>query len=640
MESLQTFGSIDRLHVLDELLPLPPFTFKQDVELDYNSIIHWIAMPPPLDVDLLDKEDALETVPKLCDTNHDKTSNSKEDDSSSPFSSSNSTPSVSTPLSTTPLATTPAAPSDLEVYVHRMQEEHIKAHQRHKHKREDSIEKSEKKESSKTIEHGPLETSVSTDSLHSSTERKRGHTHSGLPLLQLPSRTVQPCSTEASATDGEPLLSPSPYVKTPMTQRIVLESKDKETSLSTGVKLFNEKPLKGLEYLWNEEIIGRNPEDVATFFHECNGLDKTQIGEFLASRDSNDFSLKVLDSFVGQLNFNFLDFDIALRRFLYSFRLPGEAQKIDRVLSAFAEHYYKTKVEEFFLSSAVVHVLAFSTIMLNTDIHNPNVKNKMTLPEFIKNNKGINEGTDLPLEFIEDLYQRIKQDEIKFVKDAVRFPNAVKKGWVQMFVKGTMSASFKRRWCVLSDDCFHIFKKIEDSKPTTLIQLKNYTLTTHLGPADLKTLRGRKHCIKLVSNQSSEVTPKIIRKNADKESPIYLLSFASQKEVTSWVNTINAHVLTGSGSNSGSSSPVADRLNPGNMSPISPSSSTVSNGSSIAGSKLLEVSASTPSLIVTQSESSPAISESLSSNFSESVSYHLLFFSFQLSQYLNPMQQQ
>jgi len=94
-----------------------------------------------------------------------------------------------------------------------------------------------------------------------------------------------------------------------------------------------------------------------------------------------------------------------------------------------------------------------------------------------------------------------------------------------------MSASFKKRWCVLSDDSFHVFKKVEDSKPTTVIQLKNYTLTTHLGPTDIKILRGRKHCIKLVGNQTSEVTPKIIRKSSDKEmSPFYLFSFTSQKE--------------------------------------------------------------------------------------------------------------
>jgi len=78
MESLHAFGSIERLHVLDELLPLPPFAFKQDIEVDYNSIVHWISMPPPLDVDLLvDKPESASTT----ESNNEKDL-SKDDDPS------------------------------------------------------------------------------------------------------------------------------------------------------------------------------------------------------------------------------------------------------------------------------------------------------------------------------------------------------------------------------------------------------------------------------------------------------------------------------------------------------------------------------------------------------------------------------
>lgn len=33
-------------------------------------------------------------------------------------------------------------------------------------------------------------------------------------------------------------------------------------------------------------------------------------------------------------------------------------------------------------------ILAFSLIMLNTDLHNPNIKNKMTKEQFLRNNRG------------------------------------------------------------------------------------------------------------------------------------------------------------------------------------------------------------------------------------------------------------
>lgn len=47
------------------------------------------------------------------------------------------------------------------------------------------------------------------------------------------------------------------------------------------------------------------------------------------------------------------------------------------------------------------HTLSFSLIMLNTDQHNPLIKNRMTLPQFINNNRGINGGQNVPPALLE-----------------------------------------------------------------------------------------------------------------------------------------------------------------------------------------------------------------------------------------------
>lgn len=60
------------------------------------------------------------------------------------------------------------------------------------------------------------------------------------------------------------------------------------------------------------------------------------------------------------------------RRFLSGFRLPGEAQKIDRLMEKFAERYVSCNPESF-KSADVAYVLAYSVIMLNTDAHNAQV---------------------------------------------------------------------------------------------------------------------------------------------------------------------------------------------------------------------------------------------------------------------------
>lgn len=41
------------------------------------------------------------------------------------------------------------------------------------------------------------------------------------------------------------------------------------------------------------------------------------------------------------------------------------------------------------------------------------VKKKMSVEDFLKNNRGINDGQDLPAEFLRALYDRIVHDEIQ-----------------------------------------------------------------------------------------------------------------------------------------------------------------------------------------------------------------------------------
>eukprot|EP00123_Amoebidium_parasiticum_P016134 comp23303_c2_seq2/m.38267 comp23303_c2_seq2/g.38267 ORF comp23303_c2_seq2/g.38267 comp23303_c2_seq2/m.38267 type:complete len:496 (-) comp23303_c2_seq2:267-1754(-) len=58
------------------------------------------------------------------------------------------------------------------------------------------------------------------------------------------------------------------------------------------------------------------------------------------------------------------------------------------------------------------YVLAFSVVMLNTDRHNPSVVKKMTKTDFIRNNRGIDAGQDLPPTFLGSVYDEVSQQEI------------------------------------------------------------------------------------------------------------------------------------------------------------------------------------------------------------------------------------
>ena len=79
-------------------------------------------------------------------------------------------------------------------------------------------------------------------------------------------------------------------------------------------------------------------------------------------------------AYVDQIDFGGMDFVSALRHLLSKFRLPGEAQKIDRIMEKFAGRYVENnKHLDIFASADAAYVLAYSIIMLTTDLHSSQV---------------------------------------------------------------------------------------------------------------------------------------------------------------------------------------------------------------------------------------------------------------------------
>ncbi|KAF8761011.1 hypothetical protein RHS01_00929 [Rhizoctonia solani] len=124
------------------------------------------------------------------------------------------------------------------------------------------------------------------------------------------------------------------------------------------------------------------------------------------SRRGEEENIAIMHAFVDLIDFTGLTFVEALRAFLQAFRLPGESQKIDRFMLKFAARYVAQNPQP-------AYVLAYSVIMLNTDAYNPQVKKRMTKADFIKNNRGINDGSDLPEELLSAIFDDIHSKEIR-----------------------------------------------------------------------------------------------------------------------------------------------------------------------------------------------------------------------------------
>ena len=215
--------------------------------------------------------------------------------------------------------------------------------------------------------------------------------------------------------------------------------------LAIGADHFNRDHKKGFEFLQSINLLPTPLEavPVAKLLRYCPGLNKNVIGEMLGS--PKDFDVAVLGEFVQLFEFTGLTLDMALRVYLESFFLPGEAQKIARILEVFAERYYKQN-PRIMANPDAVYILSYSLLMLHTDAHNNQVKKKMTLEEFIRNNRKINDGEDLPREVLTELYYNIGKHEIRIKDEGNQYELSAAQ-WAEV-VQKSQSPKGKLRTCL------------------------------------------------------------------------------------------------------------------------------------------------------------------------------------------------
>lgn len=189
-----------------------------------------------------------------------------------------------------------------------------------------------------------------------------------------------------------------------------------------GLNLFNKKPERGIAYLISRGFLENSPRGVARFLITRKGLSKQMIGEYLGNLQ-NPFNMAVLECFVNELDLSGMAVDVALRRYQAHFRLPGEAQKIERLVEAFARRYCicNTDFVQRLRTQDTIFVLAFAIIMLNTDLHTPNLKPeaRMSLEDFVKNLRGIDDCGDIDRDMLAGIYDRVKANEFRPGSDHV-----------------------------------------------------------------------------------------------------------------------------------------------------------------------------------------------------------------------------
>lgn len=223
----------------------------------------------------------------------------------------------------------------------------------------------------------------------------------------------------SSLCDGEMFVLPGIQPGNPA--EVIRAEKKLKAELTSVVEHFNRDQKKGFEYCQSLKLLPSplTASSVAKFLRSCPGLSKAAIGEVLGERGS--FYEEIRSEFIETFDFTGLRFDLALRLFMDAFRPPGEGQKIDRIMQCFGKRYFEQNATGGLKSSDAAYVLAFSVIMLNTDLHNTQNKKKMTLEDFARINRNTNEGDPMPKELLTEIYAAISTNEFKISAESTPF---------------------------------------------------------------------------------------------------------------------------------------------------------------------------------------------------------------------------
>ena len=146
--------------------------------------------------------------------------------------------------------------------------------------------------------------------------------------------------------------------------------RERKSLLAAGAAAFNLKPKDGIAFLAEQNLLAHSGRErarsIAYFLKDSPLVDKRLLGDYISRAENVD----VLAEFIDLFDFRECDVAEAMRALCEAFRLPGEAQQIARVTETFARKYFSTKPPGI-RSEDAVYVLAYSIIMLNTDLHNP-----------------------------------------------------------------------------------------------------------------------------------------------------------------------------------------------------------------------------------------------------------------------------
>lgn len=131
----------------------------------------------------------------------------------------------------------------------------------------------------------------------------------------------------------------------------------------------------------------RDDETPAKYLAKVEDELKRSVIAAALSKPTGPFFASVLRSYMRKFSFFEEPMDMAIRKLLMEAELPKETQQIDRCLEAFANRYHECN-PGIYSGPEQAYFIAFSLLILHTDVFNKNNKHKMQKPDYLKNTSG------------------------------------------------------------------------------------------------------------------------------------------------------------------------------------------------------------------------------------------------------------
>lgn len=208
-----------------------------------------------------------------------------------------------------------------------------------------------------------------------------------------------------------------------------------EELLREAIKIYEQKSslLKAVRYLIDKNFMGDTPQEIASFLRVYkNSLDPSAIGDFLGEGGRTpaeaEYWSQIRFRYTRAVSFVEMDVEPALRLYLTGcgFRLPGEAQKVDRFVEVFVKTFWQDNSGTAYCPFShpdTLHLVSFAIIMLNTDHHRANISKtkkgrRMTKEDFLGMLRGQDGGHDIDKQYLLKIFDTVQAEAIELAVEA------------------------------------------------------------------------------------------------------------------------------------------------------------------------------------------------------------------------------